>query len=88
MSQPQHSEIQIAIPFSTLVGAINQLPTEALLQLLHALRPLWPHGLLPGLRHRCSREKMRNSGRVSWDSTLQRRPMIVLPSKTYGKPFP
>jgi hypothetical protein len=36
MPQPQHSEIQIAIPFSTLVGAINQLPTEALLQLLHA----------------------------------------------------
>ena len=36
MSQPQHSEIQIAIPFNTLVGAINQLPTEALLQLLHA----------------------------------------------------
>jgi hypothetical protein len=36
MSQPQHSEIQIAIPFSTLVGAINQLPTEALLQLLRA----------------------------------------------------
>ena len=35
MPQPQHSEIQIAIPFSTLVGAINQLPTEALLQLLH-----------------------------------------------------
>ena len=36
MPQPQHSEIQIAIPFSTLVGAINQLPTEALMQLLHA----------------------------------------------------
>ena len=36
MPQPQHSEIQIAIPFSTLVGAINQLPTEALLQLLRA----------------------------------------------------
>jgi len=36
MQQPQHSEIQIAIPFSALVGAINQLPTEALLQLLHA----------------------------------------------------
>ena len=36
MPQPQHSEIQIAIPFSTLVGAINQLPTEALLQLLYA----------------------------------------------------
>jgi hypothetical protein len=36
MSQPQHGDIQIAIPFSTLVGAINQLPTEALLQLLHA----------------------------------------------------
>jgi hypothetical protein len=36
MPQPQHSEIQIAIPFNTLVGAINQLPTEALLQLLHA----------------------------------------------------
>ena len=36
MPQPQHSEIQIAILFSTLVGSINQLPTEALLQLLHA----------------------------------------------------
>jgi hypothetical protein len=36
MPQPQHSEIQITIPFSTLVGVINQLPTEALLQLLHA----------------------------------------------------
>ena len=36
MPQQQHSEIQIAIPFSTLVGAINQLSTEALLQLLHA----------------------------------------------------
>jgi hypothetical protein len=36
MSQPQHSEIQIAIPFNILIGAINLLPTEALLQLLHA----------------------------------------------------
>jgi hypothetical protein len=36
MPPSQHSEIQIAIPFSTLVGAINQLPTETLLQLLHA----------------------------------------------------
>ena len=36
MSQPQNSEIQIAVPFSTLVGVINQLPTEVLLQLLRA----------------------------------------------------
>jgi len=36
MPPSQHSEIQIAIPFSALVGAINQLPTETLLQLLHA----------------------------------------------------
>lgn len=33
---PQHSEVQIPIPFSALIGAIDQLPTEALLQLLHA----------------------------------------------------
>jgi hypothetical protein len=36
MPQPQHSAIQLAIPLSILVGAINQWPTEALLQLLHA----------------------------------------------------
>ena len=36
MPHPQHSEIQIPIPFSAFVMAIDHLPTEALLQLLHA----------------------------------------------------
>ena len=36
MSYPQNTEIQIPIPFDTLVRAIDQLSTEALSQLLHA----------------------------------------------------
>jgi hypothetical protein len=36
MLQPQESEVQISIPLRALVGVIDQLPTEALLQLLHA----------------------------------------------------
>jgi len=35
MPHPQDSEVQISIPFDTLVRAINQLPTAALSQLLH-----------------------------------------------------
>lgn len=35
MPHPQNSEVQISIPFDTLVRAIDQLPTEALSQLLH-----------------------------------------------------
>jgi len=35
MSHPQNSEVQIPIPFGTLVKAIDQLPTEALFKLLH-----------------------------------------------------
>ena len=35
MSYPQNTEIQIPIPFDTLVRAIDQLSTEALSQLLH-----------------------------------------------------
>jgi hypothetical protein len=34
--QPQNSEVQIPIPFNILVQAIDQLPTESLIQLLHA----------------------------------------------------
>ena len=36
MPQLQESEVQISIPLRALVGVIDQLPTEALLQLLHA----------------------------------------------------
>jgi hypothetical protein len=36
MPHPQHSEVQIPIPFSAFVVAIDHLPTEALLELLHA----------------------------------------------------
>ncbi|HEV8711921.1 MAG TPA: hypothetical protein VGX03_03730 [Candidatus Binatia bacterium] len=36
MPHPPNSEVQIPIPFDTLVRAIDQLPTEALSQLLHA----------------------------------------------------
>ena len=36
MPHPLHNEVQIPIPFSALVGSLDQLPTEALLQLLHA----------------------------------------------------
>jgi hypothetical protein len=36
MPQPQESEVRISSPFRALVGVIDQLPTEALLQLLHA----------------------------------------------------
>ncbi len=35
MPHPQNSEVQISIPFDTLVRAIDQLPTETLSQLLH-----------------------------------------------------
>ena len=35
MPHPQNSEVQIPIPFSTLVKAIDQLPTEVLFELLH-----------------------------------------------------
>jgi hypothetical protein len=35
MPHPQNTEIQIPIPFDTLVRAIDQLSTEALSQLLH-----------------------------------------------------
>ncbi len=35
MPNAQNNEVQISIPFSTLVRAIEQLPTETLLQLLH-----------------------------------------------------
>jgi hypothetical protein len=37
MADPQHGEIQIPIPipFGRILKAIDQLPTEALLQLLH-----------------------------------------------------
>jgi len=35
MPQPQSSEVQIPIPFGALVKAIDQLPTESLVQLLH-----------------------------------------------------
>jgi len=66
MSQPHHSEIQIAIPFSILVGAINQLPTEALLQLLHVTKATL-----------ATRAKARPEGQVShgedaqfWESEL------------------
>jgi hypothetical protein len=52
------------------------------------LRQLWPCGLIPSLTDRCYREKRRTSGRASWDSTLQQRPMGVLPSKTCGKHCP
>jgi len=34
MSQPQISDVQIPIPFGALVKAIDQLPTELLVQLL------------------------------------------------------
>ena len=36
MAHPQNSEVQIPVPVSTLVKAIDQLSTEALWQLLHA----------------------------------------------------
>lgn len=36
MPHPQNNEVQIPIPFDTLVRVIDQLPTEALSQLLHA----------------------------------------------------
>lgn len=36
MPHSQPSEVQISIPVSALVEAIDQLPIEALLQLLHA----------------------------------------------------
>jgi hypothetical protein len=35
MPYPQYSEVQLPIPFDILLKAIDQLPTEALLQLLH-----------------------------------------------------
>lgn len=35
MARSQNSEVQISVPFDTLVKAIGQLPTEALSQLLH-----------------------------------------------------
>ena|SRR5437867_3045443 len=35
MPHPQNSEVQISIPFGTLIKAIDQLSTEALLRLLH-----------------------------------------------------
>jgi hypothetical protein len=37
MAYPQNSEVQIPVPISTLVKAIEQLSTEALWQLLHAV---------------------------------------------------
>lgn len=36
MAHPQSSEVQIPVPISTLVKAIDQLSTEALWQLFHA----------------------------------------------------
>ncbi|MGH7964511.1 MAG: hypothetical protein ACRERD_22310 [Candidatus Binatia bacterium] len=35
MSHPQNNEVQIPVPFDTLVKAIDQLSTEALSRLLH-----------------------------------------------------
>jgi hypothetical protein len=35
MPQPQSSDVHIPIPFGALVKAIDQLPTESLVQLLH-----------------------------------------------------
>jgi hypothetical protein len=35
MSQPQSGDVQIPIPFGSLLKAIDQLPTESLVQLLH-----------------------------------------------------
>jgi hypothetical protein len=35
MSQSQNSDVQISVPFGALVKAIDQLPTESLVQLLH-----------------------------------------------------
>jgi hypothetical protein len=36
MAYPQNSEVQLPVPISTLIKAIEQLSTEALWQLLHA----------------------------------------------------
>jgi hypothetical protein len=35
MPQPQDRDVQISVPFGALVKAIDQLPTESLVQLLH-----------------------------------------------------
>ena len=35
MPKPQSNDVQIPIPFGVLVKAIDQLPTESLVQLLH-----------------------------------------------------
>lgn len=36
MPNAQNNEVELSIPFATLVRAIDQLPTEALWQLFHA----------------------------------------------------
>ena len=35
MSQPQNNDVQISVPFGALAKAIDQLPTESLVRLLH-----------------------------------------------------
>ena len=66
MSSPQHSEVQIPIPFGTLLQVIDQLPTEALSQLLHVTEAALAARV--GTRH--AAQGMQVEDEAFWESAL------------------